>query len=209
VLDKPAGIVVHPDAQGSPDLISACTQMLKDDAKLSHAVAWDGQCEPSVAHRLDRNVSGIVLISVDARVRPLLQQQFQDKTVRKTYRAIVHGQPQDKQGLWRKTMTKKAEGKSNPAGYAKRRVPAETEYRVMHQNEDHSLLELNPISGRKHQLRRHCALAKCPIVGDDRYGEDVGNLGRILLHAHQLTFSDPWSGETLDVTAAPPFTLED
>ena len=109
MVNKPAGLVVHPDASGSPDLISALSAQLQMDSSLQAKTQWNREAELSVAHRLDREVSGVVLVSCDVRVRSLVQKQFQAKTVSKVYHAIVRGAPADDEGLWRKTMTKKAE----------------------------------------------------------------------------------------------------
>ncbi len=207
MVNKPAELLVHPDSTDSPDLISELSQQLKQDEGLAQHCLWDGTTEPSVAHRLDKGVSGIVLVALDTKARSILQKQFQEKTVRKTYHAIVHGHLSPKEGCWRKTMTKKAEGKSNPAGYAKKRVPTETHFKVLTEDQHHSLLELSPKSGRKHQLRRHCALAHCPIVGDLRYGQSHPDLNRILLHAQQLRFSDPWDGHMVEASCPAPFEL--
>ena len=205
VLNKPAGLVVHADSTGDPDLRSAFAEYLAYDKAWAEACQWNGLTEPTVIHRLDRDVSGVVIVAFDQRIVPVLHSQFEDKVVRKTYLAWVDGQgPETPEGLWKKPLTKKAEGRSNPAGFAKMRVPSQTEYSVLERRPNHTLLELRPLTGRKHQLRRHCAMANCPIIGDDRYGTAVEGLNRILLHAQKVVFRNPWGEDEICVRAALP-----
>jgi 23S rRNA-/tRNA-specific pseudouridylate synthase len=209
VLNKPAGIVVHADSTGERDLRTSFAEYLAYDTAWAQACQWNGSTEPTVVHRLDRDVSGVVIVAFDQRIIPMLHLQFENKTVRKVYYAWVEGRgPDDNEGLWKKALTKKAEGRSNPAGFAKMRVPSQTEYKVLERREHEALLELHPLTGRKHQLRRHCAMAGCAIIGDDRYGKVVEGLNRILLHAKSVNFKDPWNEQDIFVEAALPEDFE-
>jgi 23S rRNA-/tRNA-specific pseudouridylate synthase len=207
VLNKPAQLVVH--ATNNPNevnLLDLFEKHLKTNPNWAEEHGWNGQAEPSVAHRLDRGVSGAVLVVFDKRILPILHKQFEDRRTDKTYHAWVRGGPKQDADTWAWRLTKKAEGRSKPAGFKRYQVPAKTEMTVLKRGETYSKCALKLITGRKHQLRRHCSLAGCSIVGDTRYGcdEDEG-MPRILLHAHTFSFWDPWNEEQrIDVVAPEP-----
>jgi 23S rRNA-/tRNA-specific pseudouridylate synthase len=204
VLNKPAQLVVHATNRADEvNLLDLFAEHLKSDPYWSREHGWNGQAEPSVVHRLDRGVSGAVMVVFDKRILTAIHQQFENKDTQKVYRAWVAGGPKLEEDLWAWRLTKKAEGRSKPAGFKRYQVPAKTEMKVLERGEHVSLLSLKLITGRKHQLRRHCALAGCPILGDTRYGDAEDDRGRILLHAHEFSFLDPWSEtpQRIEVTA--------
>jgi 23S rRNA-/tRNA-specific pseudouridylate synthase len=206
VLNKPPGVVVHATQDPNEhDLLNEFHEYLKSETEWATTQGWNGEVDPSVVHRLDRGVSGAILVVFDKRILAKVHAQFETKDIEKVYRAWVHGGPKEESGLWKFRLTKKAEGRTKPAGFPRFQVPAQTEYRVMERGEEFSKLELTLITGRKHQLRRHTALSKCPIVGDTRYGKDEEDLGRVMLHAYRLSFLDPWEGvERIEVFAEEP-----
>lgn len=144
-----------------------------------------------VAHRLDRDTSGVMILAKSEAVRDFLKKQFQDRTTKKTYFAVVSGRPKldearidlpMKRDLKRPTTFRvDANGKE-----------AETFYKVVKSDDKHSLVELKPTSGRTHQLRVHMKYLGHPIVGDVVYGEEKAD--RLYLHANKLEITLP-SGE--------------
>ena len=144
-----------------------------------------------VAHRLDRDTSGVMILAKSEAVRDFLKKQFQDRTTAKTYFAVVSGRPKldearidlpMKRDLKRPTTFRvDANGKE-----------AETFYKVVKSDDKHSLVELKPTSGRTHQLRVHMKYLGHPIVGDMVYGEEKAD--RLYLHANKLEITLP-SGE--------------
>ena len=204
-VNKPRGLLVHPAKGSEDDLLGRVKELLEAQGELAEGVGWNGQYSPSAVHRLDREVSGAVLIGVDGRILPQLHRQFEEGTTQKVYRAWcrrVKSELAD-EGVWRYPLTRKAEGRSKPAGFHRFRVPCETLYSVLRRNDDKLELELELKTGRKHQLRRHCALAGHPIQGDPRYGVE-GDDGNLLLHSRYLAFSDPGHGGRIEVEASLP-----
>ena len=189
VIDKPAGMVVHPAAG-------------HDSGTLVHAVlGYDpdiegvgGEERPGVVHRLDKDTSGLILLAKNDRAHRWLQEQFRDRKVQKTYIALVDGAPPTPSGRveapigrdpsHRKRMAIVPEGKGREAV---------SEYRTLETFPNHTLLEFHPLTGRTHQIRLHCAFLGCPIVGDGVYGRKRSTieLGRHFLHAYQLRIALP------------------
>jgi len=205
-VNKPRNLLVHPAKGSHEDLLLLVRRRLEEDSGLSSEVGWDGQFAPSAVHRLDREVSGTVLVGVDGRVLPALHELFSERLTRKIYRAWCHRGTNElaDEGVWEYPLTRKAEGRSKPAGFHRFQVPSETRYRVLRREKTRLELEMDLGTGRKHQLRRHCALAGHPIIGDDRYGPD-GEEGDLLLHAWQLGFDEPGTGRKVAVeTPLPP-----
>jgi 23S rRNA-/tRNA-specific pseudouridylate synthase len=194
-VNKPAGMSVHNQKGG--DLVS---------------------CFPEyetvfLLNRLDVPVSGIVMLATSKSVASAIQQQFADRAVEKRYRAIgVAADPSclaaPGDGIWKQPLTKKAENRRKPAGFGGRRVPCRTLWQVERVDGDHVHLILTPETGRKHQLRRHAAIAGWPLLGDDRYGPERAAEafdGRIALHADRLVFCDPETGASVEVTCPVPW----
>lgn len=136
-----------------------------------------------ICHRLDRDTSGVMILAKDLETQMFLKRQFQDRTVHKTYYAVVCGRPKLDEAkidlpllrdLKRPTTFRvDANGKE-----------AETFYKVIRSSERYALVELRPVSGRTHQLRVHMKYIGCPILGDPVYGEEKAD--RLYLHAGRL-----------------------
>ena len=204
VVNKPAGMVVHPACghQGGT-LVNAV---------LSHApdIADEEQPDrPGIVHRLDKDTSGLIVVAKNPNVRAALQRAFQVRTVKKLYLALVEGQVSAGHGLItarlgrdprrRKQITVVADGR-----------PAETEYWVLKRFARHTYLEVQPHTGRTHQIRVHLAYIGHPVVGDKVYGyrKQRVAVGRQFLHAARLVFQHPVTGEFLDLQAALPDDLQ-
>ena len=145
-----------------------------------------------VAHRLDRDTSGVMVIAKSEEAQKYLKKQFQKRSVHKTYYAVVHGRPKYDQAKIELPLIRDLK---RPTTF---RVDANgkesvTFYRILKTNDDYSLLELKPITGRTHQLRVHMKYLGHPIVGDTVYGEK-DDADRLMLHAGELEINLP-SGE--------------
>lgn len=142
-----------------------------------------------VAHRLDRGTSGVMILAKNETVQKFLKKQFQRRTVHKTYYAVVHGRPKYDQAKIELPLIRDLK---RPTTF---RVDANgkesiTFYRLLKSNDEYSLVELKPITGRTHQLRVHMKYLGHPIVGDDVYGEK-DDADRLYLHAGELEITLP------------------
>ncbi|MBL8151597.1 MAG: RluA family pseudouridine synthase, partial [Blastocatellia bacterium] len=166
---------------------------------------------PSLVHRLDRETSGVILIAKQDTALSKLSKQFNERRVKKNYQAIVFGRPENSSikapigwhpALWPKWRVMEKDGK-----------PAETVFQIAETTNEFSLLELQPLTGRTHQLRIHLAHIGHPIVGDHTYGRtpnkeleltESQKVTRHLLHAASLTFRHPVSNQEVVLKAALP-----
>ena len=193
LVNKPAGLDVHNKPGNLLDLLEANTQLR------FHAV-----------HRLDQDTSGILVLAKTAKVTTTLQASLQSSQSQKSYLAIVKGQPNPSQGQWSMPISAKAEGRRDPAGLAKHRIEACTQYMVIEQTPWLSLLKCRLLTGRQHQIRKHCALARCPIVGDLRYGDPKHarlmthkfKFKHLALHACSISFN--YLGQEYSFSQKPP-----
>jgi 23S rRNA pseudouridine1911/1915/1917 synthase len=189
VINKPAGMVVHPAAGHSAGTLV--------HAALAHIPYLDGiggEQRPGVVHRLDKDTSGLILMAKNDAAHHWLQNQFRARQVGKIYLALVDGAPPTAQGrveaaigrdpAQRKKMAVVPPGKGRPAI---------TEYHTLQSFHAHTLLKIHPITGRTHQIRLHLAFLGCPVVGDRIYGRAHPSLPltRHFLHANYLTIQLP------------------
>ena len=230
VINKPAGMVVHPGAGNS-------------SGTLANAIAWhfkfqipDSRSGPKseiwnlesgtdsrigIVHRLDKDTSGLIIVAKDEETHEALSNQFRDRVVTKQYVALVHGSPRENSGTidrpmardrWHRTkMTVAANGRS-----------ALSLWKVRQRFEKFTLVDVEIKTGRTHQIRVHLASINHPVVGDETYNEgrdntianvDVKNairkMGRFFLHAEKLSFAHPRSGERLSFTTEIPAELKE
>ena len=208
VVDKPAGMVVHPAAG-------------HDSGTLVHAVlGYDPEIEgiggeerPGVVHRLDKETSGLILLAKNDNSHHWLQDQFRLRQVEKTYLALVDGAPPTPAGRVEAAIGRDPSHRKQmavlPPGKGRESV---SEYKTLEKFAHHTLLEFRPHTGRTHQIRLHCAFLGCPIVGDKVYGRKTPTLEikRHFLHAAKLkiilpgekqprTFEAPLPEELMDV----------
>jgi 23S rRNA pseudouridine1911/1915/1917 synthase len=189
VINKPAGMVVHPAAGHSTGTLV--------HAALGHAPEMEGvggEQRPGVVHRLDKDTSGLILLAKNDYAHRWLQEQFRSRQAKKTYLALVDGRPPTPTGRidapigrdprQRKQMAVVPPGKGRPAF---------SEYRTLETFDEHTLLEVNPETGRTHQIRLHLAFIGCPVAGDRVYGRRHASvaLDRHFLHAARLTIRLP------------------
>lgn len=189
VIDKPAGMVVHPAAgHESGTLVHAVLGHSPDIEGIG------GERRPGVIHRLDKDTSGLILMAKNDRAHRWLQDQFRLRKVEKTYLALVDGKPPTPSGrieapIGRHPMHRKQMAIVPPG----RGREAISEYKLLERFNNHSMLEVRPQTGRTHQIRLHCAFLGCPIVGDTIYGRRQPSvpINRYFLHAARLTVMLP------------------
>lgn len=206
VVDKPAGMVVHPAAgHSSGTLVNA---VLGYDPDLE---GIGGEERPGVVHRLDKNTSGLILIAKNERAHRWLQDQFRLRKVDKTYLALVDGKPPTPSGRVEAHIGRDPKNRKRMAVVNERKGrEAISEYKTVEEFEKHTLLEFHPHTGRTHQIRLHCAFLKCPIVGDKVYGRKNPTIGleRHFLHAYRLRILLPNEKGTRNFEAPLPQELE-
>jgi 23S rRNA pseudouridine1911/1915/1917 synthase len=192
VIDKPAGLAVHP-GPGHPDmtLVNALLAMCPDIQGIG------GEIRPGIVHRLDKDTSGLMMVAKTHQAHNDLSAQIKARQVTKGYLALVEGS------------LKSTEGKVDaPVGRHPRRrtrmavvvggKEARTNYKVRQELRGHSLVELYLETGRTHQIRVHMAHLGHPLVGDTTYGHASHLVDRHFLHAFHLGFKHPITGEPLD-----------
>ncbi len=180
VLNKPAGLPVHPGPRSRRSV---------EDWFPLLSRRRDG---PWLAHRLDADTSGCLVIALRRAALIAAQAEFAAGRVRKTYWAVVRGRPAGESGRIEAPLAKRSSPQgwrmvADPAGNA-----AVTEWRVLGAQDGRTWLELHPRTGRTHQIRAHCALLSCPIAGDPIYGGGSGPL-QLLARAIWLGVSPPVS----------------
>ncbi len=197
VIDKPAGIAVHAGPGGGPNLEA-----------MFDALRFGWSKPPALAHRLDRDTSGCLVLGRHPKALRKLGALFASGKVEKTYWAIVHGAPAQAEGTVDQALRKitRRDGGwrmvSDPAGQT-----AITGYRVRGRSGDLTWLELRPRTGRTHQVRVHCAALGCPIVGDPLYGvhpTSEDRLPPLHLHARGLLIPIKEGKPPIAVEAPPP-----
>ena len=174
------------------------------DSALRRARLVHGDARP--VHRLDASTSGALALALDGHAASVLARQWRDRAVRKTYEAVVRGRVADDFGeidvaLERRDAARAGLSRMVPCADGK---PCRTTFAVVDRGADTTTLELEPHTGRLHQLRAHCAAIGHPILGDDIYGDDAEG-SRLHLHAKALRFAEPSSGDTWTVESASGF----
>ena len=204
-IDKPAGLLVHRSSI-APDATEFALQIVR-------AIAGR-QVYP--IHRLDRPTSGVLLFALDRESAGHLGGQFTRREVQKTYRAIVRGHPADEGVIDYPLAREKGEEKKGAVTRWKCIAQGEVDAPVSrYQTARYSLLELYPETGRRRQLRRHCAHIRHPIIGDTSHGDRHHNrfyretlgLGGLFLFAQRLGFAHPVSGDPVVIEAETPRTF--
>lgn len=202
-INKPAGMVVHSGAgQHSGTLVNA---VLNRFEKLSNV---GGDLRPGIVHRLDRFTSGVILVARNDAAHQHLAAQFASRQVEKIYLALVHGQVKNEQGSITTPITRDPIRRTRMTTRLEHGRHAITSYQVLKRFADCTFLEVKIGTGRTHQIRVHLASLHHPVVGDKLYGAPAGTLGRYFLHARQITFISPSSGERITVAAPLPADLE-
>jgi 23S rRNA pseudouridine1911/1915/1917 synthase len=199
VIDKPAGMVVHP-APGH------------HEGTLAHALLglggrWSsvgGEARPGIVHRLDRGTSGLILAARTDQAHRALAAQLADRTLSRTYLAIVRGNLAGGERVLEGPIARHPRDRLRMAVVEGGR-PARTHVRPVERRGGHTLVQCDLDTGRTHQIRVHLAALGHPVAGDDLYGRRrPGDPERPMLHAHRLRFRHPATGDQMTFESPPP-----
>lgn len=202
VLDKAAGMVVHPGAgHSSGTLVNALLHHLKDLGGVG------GELRPGIVHRLDKDTSGLLIVAKHDRALRALQLAFKSREVTKIYLALVAGQPPE-EGTFRTLHGRHPRNRLRFTGKVQVGKSAITHFKVVQRFPSAALVEVRLETGRTHQIRMHFAEAGFPLLSDALYGNrhsmraDI--IDRQALHAWRIAFTHPTSGQALHFTAPTP-----
>ena len=202
VVDKPAGIVVHPSA-GHPSgtLVHGL---------LGHAVAGGEEAErPGIVHRLDRDTSGLLVVARSDEAHRRLQQLLRRRKLVREYLALVRGRPRSKRGRIEAPIGRDRHDPSRISLDTDTPRDAVTNFEIVETMRRHTLMRVALETGRTHQIRVHLAAIDLPVSGDPAYGVE-GDLGleRQFLHAARLAFPHPLTGEPVEAGSPLPLDLQ-
>jgi len=188
VVDKPAGMTVHPGA-GNHDHTLA-------NAVLAHVpeMETDETERPGIVHRLDKNTSGLIIVAKNPTAHMKLSDQFQNRQVVKVYITLVKGYLTPESGTIESDSGRDPKHRQRMAVVSNGK-PSTTGYKLIEYIGEFTLLEIRPKTGRTHQIRVHLAAIGFPIVGDGVYGGQSELISHQFLHAAELEFNLPSSGE--------------
>ena len=203
VIDKPAGLLVHPAAgQHTGTLVNAILARCPDLGEIN------GSIRPGIVHRLDKDTSGLMMVAKNDAAQKSLSRQIKQRSIKKGYLALVLGHLTPERGAINAPIGRHPRDRKKMAVVSGGRE-ARTEYRVLKYLDGFTLVEAMPETGRTHQIRVHFATIGHPIFGDHVYGKRSARLGRQFLHAHRLGFRLPTSGELVEFESELPPDLEE
>ena len=202
VVDKPAGIVVHPSAgHASGTLVHGL---------LGHAVAGGDEAErPGIVHRLDRDTSGLLVVARSGEAHRRLQGLLRQRKLMREYLALVRGRPRSRRGRIEAPLGRDRRDPTRISLDTDTPRDAVTNFEVVEPLRWHALLRVGLETGRTHQIRVHLAAIDLPVAGDPVYGVE-GDLGleRQFLHAARLAFPHPMTGGPVDAESPLPSDLQ-
>jgi 23S rRNA pseudouridine1911/1915/1917 synthase len=191
-FNKPAGLPSQPDLRGEESLFSLAERYIRHPLHL--------------IHRLDQGASGVMLMAQHEKAAAALNELMRDGLIKRTYLAVVREAPAEPEGVLKHAIVKLAKTNKTVAAPADQDgQQAELHYKTIGKTDFYTLLEINLITGRHHQIRAQLSAIGSPIKGDIKYGFRRGNLDRsIHLHAYRLQFPHPITGEAVDIVAPLP-----
>lgn len=206
VINKPAGLVVHPGAGHSVNtLVNALIYHWPEIAQVGEAG------RPGIVHRLDKETSGVMIVARTQSAYEWLVKQFKSRKSKKTYLALVDGTPPTPTGRIETRIGRDEKNRQRMAvTYGETGRKAVTEYFSKQNFLNHTLVEVNPLSGRTHQIRVHLAFLGCPVTGDRVYGrrKSTIDVDRFFLHASSLSIRLPGESKERTFTASLPRELQ-
>ena len=209
VIDKPAGLVVHPaPGHSSGTLVNAL--LAHGDGETWGGIA--GVQRPGIVHRLDRDTSGLLMVARTDAAQASIMAQLKARRIKKTYQALVQGSVAAAVGRIEAPIGRDPKHRTKMAVVPDGR-PSVTGYRVRERFAEWTLLELDLVTGRTHQIRVHLDAIGHPVAGDPVYGTGTSRrgpagLGRLFLHAWRLELTSPSDGHLIRATAPLPPELE-
>ncbi|RYC50834.1 RluA family pseudouridine synthase [Flagellimonas olearia] len=195
VVNKPTGMLSVPG------------RYIKDSVKSRILEQYPNANGPMIVHRLDQDTSGVMIVALSKKAHKLLQQQFLERTIHKTYFALLEKPIEENTGEIALPLILDINNRPMQMVNYEHGKPALTRYEVIKKTTSQTLIKLNPITGRSHQLRVHCAYKlglHAPIVGDNLYGTPSE---RLCLHAQQVEFLHPMTQETMNIKVEVPFGI--
>lgn len=206
VIDKPAGMVVHPGAGvRNGTLVNALLHRFPEIRDLGD------EERPGIVHRLDKDTSGVMAVARSLEAYRELQRQFKTREVKKVYLALVWGRMPALEGRYDWPVGRHVKHGQRMSIKTRKPRTAVTEYRVKREYHEFTLLEIRPLTGRTHQIRVHLSAAGHPLAGDRRYGSSRKSkykFSRLFLHSHRLSFRHPSTGEWMEFSSPLPEELD-
>lgn len=203
IINKQIGLVVHP-APGNYEhtLVNALLFRFKNLSDINPN-------RPGIVHRLDKETSGLLVIAKNNAAHLKLAEQFSEHSIKRKYVAIVDGKIEFDEGQIEAPLARHAlKRESMAVSYSQNSKEALTRYRTLKRGKDFSLLELEPFTGRTHQLRVHLAFIGYPILGDAKYGKR-NQFKRLALHAKYLGFIHPTKNKFVEFASSIPREFEE
>jgi 23S rRNA pseudouridine1911/1915/1917 synthase len=199
VVDKPAGVVVHPGAgHGTGTLVHGV---------LEHGAAGGEEERPGIVHRLDRDTSGLLVVARSQEAHERLKRLVQQRRLEREYLAVVRGRPRSRSGRIEAPIGRDRRDPTRQSLDAERPRDAVTHFELVELIDQNALLRVRLETGRTHQIRVHLAAIGLPVIGDPVYGVPDPALGRQFLHAARLAFAHPFTGEQVEVESPLPDEL--
>lgn len=199
IINKGHNMVVHP-AQGNYNgtLVNAVLYHIKDLSTIN------GVVRPGIVHRLDKDTSGLIIIAKNDEAHLRLTEMFKDKTIEKTYICICKGNFREKSGRIENLIGRDPKERKRMAVVDRNGKTAITNYEVIDEVQDFSLVRVRIETGRTHQIRVHMKYMNHPIIGDALYGKPGNIASRQMLHSYILQFKHPVTGADMKVTGPIP-----
>jgi 23S rRNA pseudouridine1911/1915/1917 synthase len=200
VVDKPAGLVVHPGAgRATGTLVQALAGRI---------AGGDDPQRPGIVHRLDRDTSGLMVVARTPEAYERLGAMVRARELRRTYLALVQGRPRSRRGTIEAPIGRDRFDPLRQSLDSETPRDATTHFELERLFDGHALLRVTLETGRMHQIRVHLAAIGLPVVGDPVYGVADDRLGRQFLHAAELAFDHPVTGERLELRSPLPGDLQ-
>lgn len=208
VIDKPAGLTVHPGAgQSRGTLVNGLVFFYPEIKNVGSPL------RPGIVHRLDKDTSGLMVVARTQTAYHSLRRQFEDRSVEKVYLGLAAGRFKDKKGIIDLPVGRHPADRQKMSVKSRKPRVAITRYEVLREFKNSTLLALKPLTGRTHQLRVHLSALGHPLLGDSRYGQTAGKKGkpgpRLFLHAFELSFEHPVKKERLKFRCPWPADLQE